>query len=385
MDNMKLFLNNIKGDKGIWMFIIVICIWSFLPIYSSSSNLAYKYAGGSTFVFLSKHFLIIISGILFTWVGHHIKPNILKKAPSIPLLISLILLLYTLLQNKTIGGANASRWLTVPFIGLSYQPSTIANITLMIYLAKFLSKRKGRYDGFRKSLWGPIFIMLVTLLTLPSNLSTSIMTFSMCIVVMLVGKYPVKYILGISGIMIFLCIGFYSLAKVFPDFMPNRVTTWENRIHRFFSSDKRINDDSKNSKKGMLQVESAKTAIAIGGILGKGPGKSAQKYYLPQSSSDFIFAIIVEEYGMIIGGILIIIFYLFFLFRIILIIQKTEDFYGKILAFFYEYAYYFSSIYQYGSSCKLVACYRPAPPLYKQWRNIYMDKLRRHRNYIEHK
>ncbi len=320
---MRLLVNNIKGDRGVWMITTILCISSFLPIYSSSSNLAYHHAGGYTIGFLLKHIIHLFMGLLITYVIHCINFKYLKKLSAILLIISVILLTITLLQSTTINGANASRWIKLPFVGLSFQPSTIASISLMMYIAAYLSKQNGYYNGIKESALPLLFpIALVIILILPSNLSTGFILLTMCTTLMFIGKYPMKYLFFVAGFTILLGISFYCLIKLAPNIMPNRVTTWENRISIFWSSDNREN----------YQVEKSKTAIAIGGILGKGPGKSIQKNFLPQSSSDFIFAIIVEEYG-IVGGIMIIICYLYFLFRITIVITKTEDNFGKLLVF----------------------------------------------------
>jgi cell division protein FtsW len=228
-----------------------------------------------------------------------------------------------MLQGSTIGGANASRWIRVPIVGFTFQPSTLAALVLMVYVARYLSKIKDETISFRESvlpLWLPVFIVLA--LILPANFSTAALIFLMVILLTYVGGYPLKYLSIIIGSGVVVLALFVLTAKAFPDLMPNRVDTWSSRISSFI--------DSKVTQED-YQIEKAKIAIATGGLQGLGPGKSIQKNFLPQSSSDFIFAIIIEEYGLI-GGIFLLILYLWLLFRIVIVAQKSDSVFGKLLA-----------------------------------------------------
>jgi cell division protein FtsW len=227
-----------------------------------------------------------------------------------------------MLQGTTIDGANASRWIQIPLVNMSFQTSTLAFVVLMVYVARYMSKIKDREITFKESilpLWIPVFVILV--LILPANFSTAAIMFLMVVILVFLGGYPIKYLAVIIGSGILGLVFFVLIAKAFPEAMPNRIDTWMSRIESF-SNDEETEAD--------YQIEKAKIAIASGGIQGVGPGKSIQKNFLPQSSSDFIFAIIVEEYGLL-GGFTLMIFYLWLLFRIVIVSQKSDTIFGKLL------------------------------------------------------
>ena len=235
--------------------------------------------------------------------------------------IVIVLLVFTLAQGTTIGGANASRWIRIPFVGIGFQTSTLAGLVLMVYVARYLAKNKEKQIKFKESLlqlWLPVAAVLI--LILPANFSTTAIIFVMILMVTFIGGYPIKYIGFIIGAGVLALAFFVLVAKAFPDAMPNRVQTWQSRIESF------SNDDAKEA----YQVEKAKIAIATGGPVGLGPGKSVQKNFLPQSSSDFIFAIIIEEYGLL-GGILIVSIYFLLFFRIFVVVKKTTTIFGTLL------------------------------------------------------
>ncbi len=320
---MKEFINNLKGDKVIWAFIALLALISFMPVYSASSNLAYSANGsGNTISFLIKHFAHVGIGFLIVYVVHKIPYHYFKAISLIALPIIALLLIYTLFQGKTIGGANASRWIQIPFVGISFQTSTLASMVLMIYVARYLAKKREVEDSFQKSiieLWLPVFGIIM--LILPANFSTAALIFSMVVMLVFVGKYPLKYLGIIIGAGILALTFFILLAKSFPDAFPNRVDTWVSRIENF-TSDKPDEDD--------YQIEKAKIAIATGGIRGLGPGKSVQKNFLPQSSSDFIYAIIVEENGLI-GAITVMFLYIMLFIRFLIASHKANTLFGKLL------------------------------------------------------
>src|SRR5690606_24710154 len=198
--------------------------------------------------------------------------------------IVLILLVLTMFQGNTIEGANASRWIQIPIVGMSFQTSTFAAVVLMVYVARYLSKIQDREITFSESilpLWLPVFLVLI--LILPANFSTAAIMFSMVMVLTFIGGYPIRYLLVIVGTGILVLGLFVLTAKAFPEVMPNRIDTWMSRIENFSNGEDTEAD---------YQIEKAKIAIATGNIAGLGPGKSVQKNFLPQSSSDFIFAII---------------------------------------------------------------------------------------------
>ena len=321
---MKQLINNLKGDKGIWSFVALLALFSFMPVFSASSNLAYLGHGtGNTLGYLVKHFAHICIGFLIIYWVHKVPYHYFRAISKVGLPVVWILLAYTLIKGTVIAGANASRWIQVPFIGISFQTSTLASIVLYIFVARYLSKTREEPDSFKASLWElwtPVFITLMFIL--PANFSTTALIFSMILVLVFIGKYPMKYIAFIVGSGIVFLRFFILIAKAFPDSrFFSRVGTWGNRIENF-TTDKPDEDN--------YQIEKAKIAIASGQIYGLGPGKSVQKNFLPQSSSDFIYAIIVEEYGLM-GGLGVLSLYLLLLFRFVIASHKANTLFGKLV------------------------------------------------------
>ena len=318
---MKTIFQHIKGDKTIWAIVAILAIFSFMPVYSASTNLVYVVGSGSTIGYLVKHIVLLIMGFAIIYGVHKVPYRYFSGGSVLMLPIVIVLLIFTLAQGTTIGGANASRWIRIPFVGIGFQTSTLAGLVLMVYVARYLAKNKEKEINFKESLlqlWLPVGAILM--LILPANFSTTAIIFVMILMVTFIGGYPIKYIGFILGAGIIALSFFVLITKAFPDAMPNRVQTWQSRIENF----------SKTEGKEAYQVEKAKIAIATGGVVGVGPGKSVQKNFLPQSSSDFIFAIIIEEYGLI-GAILIIGIYFLLLFRIFVVIKKTTTIFGTLL------------------------------------------------------
>lgn len=319
---MKPVLKYIQGDKTIWAIVAFLGLISFLPVYSASSNLAYLYGDGNTLKFLIKHFAHLVLGFAILYGVHKIPFQYFKGLSIIALPVVLLLLVITLAQGTTIEGANASRWIRVPFVGFTFQTSTLAAVVLMTYVARYLSKIKDKEVTFKETLlplWIPVFLVLG--LILPANLSTTALVFTLVVILVFIGGYPLKYLAIILATGLLFLTLFVLAAKAFPEVFPNRVDTWINRIENF-----RDGEDTQAD----YQIEKAKIAIASGGIVGLGPGKSIQKNFLPQSSSDFIFAIIVEEFGLV-GAIFILFLYLLLLFRIVIVAHKEPSIFGKLL------------------------------------------------------
>jgi cell division protein FtsW len=321
---MKELVNNLKGDRVIWSFVALLALFSFMPVFSASSNLAYLNHGtGNTISYLLKHLAHIFIGFVIIYWVHKVPYHYYRGISKIALPIVWILLGYTMVKGTVIAGANASRWIQVPFIGITFQTSTLAAIVLLLFVARCLSKKREEEITFQTSLielWVPVFITLMFIL--PSNFSTAALIFSMILMLTFVGKYPLKYLGFIIGAGIAALALFVLLAKAFPDsHLFSRVNTWESRIENF-STNKPGEDD--------YQIEKAKIAIASGGIYGLGPGKSIQKNFLPQSSSDFIYAIIVEEYGLV-GGFGVMFMYLLLFFRFVIAAHKATTLFGKLL------------------------------------------------------
>lgn len=319
---MQNVFKNIKGDRLIWAISALLAIFSFLPVYSAASNLAYGSGGSGTFAIFVKHFMHLFLGFAIMYGIHKVPYRYFRGLSIVMLPVVLVLLIVTLLQGTTIEGANASRWIRIPFVGMSFQTSTLASVVLMVYVARYLSKIRDKKVGFKETilpLWVPVFLVLI--LILPANFSTTAIIFSMVMVLAFLGGYPLRYLMVILMTGLVALSLFVLTAKAFPDVMPNRVDTWMSRIDNY------VNNEGGDES---YQIEQAKIAIASGGLQGVGPGKSIQKNLLPQSSSDFIYAIIIEEYGMI-GGLFLMLMYLWLLFRIVIVAQKAHTNFGKLL------------------------------------------------------
>ena len=319
---MKSIFNYIQGDKAIWGIVSLLAVFSFLPVYSSSSNLAYLYGDGRTLPYLLKHFAHLVLGFGILYGIHKIPYNYFRGLSIIALPVVIILLIITMAEGTTISGANASRWIRLPFVGITFQTSTLAGVVLMAYVARYLSRIKDRNIEFKETilpLWLPVFLVLG--LILPANFSTTAIFFAMIVILVFIGGYPLKYLGIILGLGLLFLTLFITTAKAFPGLFPNRVDTWMNRVENFSNGQDTEAD---------YQIEKAKIAIASGGITGLGPGKSVQKNFLPQSSSDFIYAIIVEEFGLL-GGLVLMFLYLFLLFRIVVVAHKSTSVFGKLM------------------------------------------------------
>jgi cell division protein FtsW len=321
---MQEFIKNIRGDRSIWAVVALLALFSFMPVYSASSNLAYLYGDGNTLQFLVKHLAHLSLGFVILFGVHRIPYNYFKGLSMIALPIMMILLVLTLAQGTTIEGANAARWIKLPVVGVTFQTSALATVVLLVYVARYLARIKDEQITFKQTLWPlwtPVFIVIG--LILPANLSTALLIFAMVLMLVFVGGHPIKYIASVLGIGILSLTLFILAAKAFPGMFPNRVDTWTSRIESFMT--KEVDKKEKD-----YQITQANIAIATGGMLGLGPGKSIQKNFLPQSSSDFIYAIIIEEFGLV-GGLLLLIFYLLLLFRLVVLVYKTKDYFGRLL------------------------------------------------------
>ena len=313
-------VKKIGGDKAIWIVVIALAIFSFLPVYSASSNF------GANLIFsnIIKHVSIIFIGIMIMYSTHLIDYKYFKGLSLIVLPLVIFLLFFASFQGNVIDGANANRWLNIPVLDISFQPSTLASIFLLIYLSNFLSKEKNKNLSLTKTfllMWLPI--ILVVGLILPSNFSTALLIFIMSTMIIFIAGYKLKHLTVLFFLFIFLISSFLYAVNKFPDIIPNRVDTWTNRIENFVNNDI---DDTSN-----YQINRAKAAIANGKIFGVGAGKSSMKYVLPQSTSDFIFSIIAEEYGIIVS-LIILLLYVVLLFRIIITSYRSETKFGQLVS-----------------------------------------------------
>ena len=311
---------NIGGDKVIWIIVIALAIFSFLPVYSASSNF------GANLIFsnIIKHISIIFIGMMIMYSTHLLEYKYFKGLSLIVLPLVIFLLFFASFQGNVIDGANANRWLNIPILDISFQPSTLASIFLLIYLSNFLSKEKNKNLSLIKTfllMWLPI--ILVVALILPSNFSTALLIFMMSTMIIFIAGYKLKHLAVLVFLFTFLISSFLLAVNKFPEIIPNRVDTWTNRIENFVNND--IDDTTS------YQINRAKAAIANGKIFGVGAGKSSMKYVLPQSTSDFIFSIIAEEYGIIVS-LIILLLYVVLLFRIIITSYRSETKFGQLVS-----------------------------------------------------
>ena len=320
-----------KGDKVLWAVIILISLFSIFPVYSASTNLQYIVNTGTTTSHLVKHALFVISGLVIMKFVGAVKYEYIGKLSSILLVITIFLLLVTMFTGQKIDGASASRWLKIPGTPISFQPSTFAYLMLIIYICRYLTKKIDRERlPAENILYLFVPVLLVFLLVGKDNGSTAVMILFVSLVVMIIGQFPIKYILGFFGVSAVLITLFMFVALNTDLIKNNRVHTWMSRIETFSNTSKIDNIEDESLKAKNYQVNQAKAAIVHGGFLGVGPGKSALKQSLPQSVSDFIFAIIVEEYGLI-GAFVLIALYFIMMMRIVIIASKMPAFFGSLL------------------------------------------------------
>lgn len=315
---------NLEGDKAIWGVVALLALFSFLPVYSASTNLVYVNGDGTTFGHLIKHGLLLFLGFGIIYGVHRVPTHYFKGLVLIAMPIVLLLLVYTLTVETRIGGVTANRWIKIPLVGVNFQTSTMASVVLMIWIARYLTKIKDVQIRFSESilpLWLPT--ALVVLLILPENFSTAAILGFMVLVLCFLGGYPLKYLLAISGAGIVLGGVFMLVLFKAPELLPQRAVTWKSRIETFVHPEAAGKDD-------LHQLTLAQIAIAEGGIVGKGAGKSVMKNLLSQSTSDFIFAIIIEEYGLLGGGALLF-FYLLLLFRIVVVAHSAKTVFSRLL------------------------------------------------------
>ncbi len=319
-------LSKVKGDTVIWTIVVLLSVGGLLAVYSSTGSLAFKQQGGNTEFYLLKQLVFILLGFGLMWLCHLLDYRYYSRLSQLFLYLSFPLLLYTLLFGLEIN--DARRWIAIPGTGLTFQTSDLAKLALIMYVARFLSKRQENIKDF-KGAFLPILISvsLICVLIAPANLSTAMVLFSTCLLLMFIGRIPIKYILAVvaSGILMFTLAA--SLVFNMPDEkLENiaRLRTWKARIENFMA-------DNPETGGGNFQNVQAKIAIAGGGLTGKGPGNSTQRNFLPSPYADFIFAIILEEYGLI-GGVALIFLYLLLLFRSIRIVIKSPKAFGALLA-----------------------------------------------------
>ncbi len=308
-----------KGDRIIWGIILALTIYSLLAVYSSISSLAYKNMGGNTGYYIIRHAVILGIGFFIIFITHHVPYRFFSRLSQLFLYLSIPLLLLTLIIGTNLN--HAARWLTLPVIGLTIQPSDFAKLALIMYLARILSLKQTEISNFKETFLPLIIpVILVCILILPANLSTSLIVFATAMILLFIGRIPMKFLLAFSGAGIIVLSIFIGGALLLNK--EGRIGTWKNRIENF------VQEDAKES----YQVEQAKIAVSTGKFLGKKPGKSTQRNFLPHPYSDFIFAIIIEEYGFILGALPLVLIYLILLYRAGLMVKRANRTFPAFLA-----------------------------------------------------
>ena len=324
-----------RGDRVIWALVLLLTLASLLLVYSSTASLAYRMSKSNE-SYLFKQFAFIILGLIIIYFAHRINYTVYSRIAKILFLLSIPLLVYTLFFGVQLNAG--SRWIKLPVINMTFQTSDLARLALFMYMSRLLSKKQMVIKDFKKGFL-PIItpVAIVCLLIAPANLSTAVLIGGTSIILMFIGRVSTKHILATIGIALIPLVLLITVAmstydkdagesKKLPAMLSSgRIPTWISRVQTFMYSKKE--DDNEKS----YQVNQAKIAIANGGILGQGPGQSQARNYLPHSYSDFIYAIIIEEYGLM-GGTAILFIYLWFLFRCIRIYRKCPYAFGAFLA-----------------------------------------------------
>jgi cell division protein FtsW len=307
-------LNKTKGDRWIWLIVILLSVWSLLAIYSSTGTLAYK-KGVGTEQFLIKHLVMIVGGLALMYFSHLLDYRYYAGISKILMILTIPLLLYTLIFGNTVN--DASRWVTIPVINQTFQTSDLAKLALITFLARSLTKKQENIKDVKQA-FIPIMgsVCVVFILIALANLSTALMLFGVSVLLLIIGRISIKQIAIVCLAGIILLSGVVLLGP--------RRKTYISRIETYMHPEKADPDKS-------FQANQSKIAIATGGIIGKGPGNSTQRNFLPHPYSDFVYALIIEEYGLF-GGVLLVIIYLIFLYRCILIVTHSPKAFGALLA-----------------------------------------------------
>jgi cell division protein FtsW len=322
-----------RGDKVIWAIVVVLSLVSLLVVYSATNSLAYKLYKGNTYVYLFKQIAFITLGIIIVYFAHRVNYTIYSRVAKMLFYISIVLLIYTLFFGATIN--DGSRWIKLPIINLTVQTSDIAKLALFMYLSRLLSKKQHVIKDFKKG-FIPMMIPIVVIcgLIAPANLSTALLTGATSMLLLFIGRVSFKHIAIVAAtvavpvtILIAIAGAYYDKEEGKMKELPavlsaGRVPTWIKRVQDFMYAGK---------GEAPYQVQQAKIAVAKGGVFGLGPGNSEQRNFLPHPYSDYIYAIIIEEYG-IIGAAFIVFIYMVFLFRSIRLFKKCPYAFGAFLA-----------------------------------------------------
>ncbi len=307
----------LRGDRVIWMILAVLSIFSVLAVYSSTGTIAYKLSGGNTTSYLIKHVFIIGFGLFMAYLAY-LTPymRFMKMAPWLWVL-AVLLLMFTLAFGVEIN--HARRWIQIPFLGFTFQTSDFAKLALILLVAREITRHKDYIKDFSKA-FVPIILPIIIIcgLIAPSDLSTALVLFATTFLMMFIGRVDVKYL----GLLVLLWIVMFSFLIVVWQFAPEhvRVDTWTTRVSEFL-------DDR---AEGTFQNQQAKIAIANGEFIGRGPGNSIQRNYLPTPYADFIYAVFMEEYGLF-GGLILLALYVLLFFRATALVTKSEKSFGAMI------------------------------------------------------
>jgi cell division protein FtsW len=335
-------LTKTRGDKVIWALVFLLVLISLLVVYSATGSLAYKMYKGNTEVYLFKQIAFIAIGFCVIYFAHRVNYTIYSKVAKILFLFSIPLLLYTLLFGVTLN--EGSRWIKLPIINMTMQTSDLAKLALFMFLARLLSRKQNKIKDFKKGFLPVIIPIAVTcMLIAPANLSTALLLGASCMLLLFIGRVSTKHLMLTMGCalipVLFLVmaavikhksggegeVASAATAKEKSSRLFARVDTWISRVENFMYGGKEADNDNS------YQTNQAKIAIAKGGFVGAGPGNSEQRNFLPQAYNDFIYAIIIEEYGLL-GGAFIIFIYLVFLYRSIRLFKQCPYAFGAFLA-----------------------------------------------------
>lgn len=322
----------LKGDKVLWVVVIIISFLSALPVYSASSNLEYIVNEGTTTYHIIKHLIFVVVGLILMRVVGFIKYEVIGKLSLFLLIIGVLLVVFAMFTGTNIAGASASRWLKIPGTPISFQPSAFTYLLLIIYLCRYLTKKIGRERlPIENMIYIFVPILTVFLFVAKDNGSTALMIMLVSLLVLIIGQLDWKYIAGFFSVSVVAGVLFVLLALNTNFIGGNRVHTWMSRVETFTNVKTNPSEiETEAMKAKNYQVMQARAAIVHGGFSGIGPGKSALKQMLPQSASDFIFAIIVEEYGWI-GASILLFLYSVMIYRIVMIAKKIPTFFGSLL------------------------------------------------------
>jgi cell division protein FtsW len=313
----------LRGDRVIWAIVVLLAIISMVSVFSAASTLAYEKRGGEISYYIIKHGIILGFGMVVIYIGHLLAYTKFSRwAPGL-LVVAFVLLLLTMWFGPVIN--NAQRWLRIPIVGLTFQSSDFAKLALIIFVARSIGSKQDVIKDFKEA-FVPIILPIlgICMLIAVNDLSSAIMLFLICLMMMIVGRVAMQYVvmLILGGVMVFSFM--VMIGGKYPEMFP-RIPTWANRIETFMNPDMASSD-------ARYQITKAQIAMANGGITGVGPGNSTQRNYVPSAHSDFIYSIIVEEYGVI-GGIAVIGLYLLLFFRVVRLVTKSSKAFGAMVAF----------------------------------------------------